>query len=355
VLVVNHATPGGRDATFDRFTRTLDTEELDGAVRLTRSGRWACIAKFDVAPNLLRDIRRFARVKPDIWHMHAPNVTMMLAVLACPAIHPLVITHHSDIVRQRLLKHAVRPIESAAYRRAVRVLPTSADYGTNSEVLSRFASKVTPLPLGIDSEPFRNPSPEALANERLLRERHGSPLWLCVGRLIYYKGLAIALAALRDVPGRLLIIGTGPMDAELKSQALELGVADRVLFHGRADTDQLVGAYRAATALWFPSTARSEGFGLVQVEAMTSGCPVINTAIAGSGVAWVCRHDREGLTVPINDPAALAAAAKRLLTEPGLRERLAGAGRIRAADEFDHRIMAARSLEVYRSVVESAQ
>jgi rhamnosyl/mannosyltransferase len=178
---------------------------------------------------------------------------------------------------------------------------------------------------------------------------------LCVGRLIYYKGLAIALAALRDVPGRLLIIGTGPMDAELKSQALELGVADRVLFHGRADTDQLVGAYRAATALWFPSTARSEGFGLVQVEAMTSGCPVINTAIAGSGVAWVCRHDREGLTVPVNDPAALAAAAKRLLTEPGLRERLAGAGRIRAADEFDHRIMAARSLEVYRSVVESAQ
>ena len=152
-------------------------------------------------------------------------------------------------------------------------------------------------------------------------------MWLCVGRLIYYKGLSVALAALRDVPGRLLVIGTGPMEAELRSRAVELGVADRVVFHGRASTDELVGAYRAATALWFPSTARSEGFGLVQVEAMASGCPVINTAIAGSGVPWVCRHEREGLTVPINDPAALAAAAKRILTEPGLRERLAGAGR----------------------------
>jgi glycosyltransferase involved in cell wall biosynthesis len=351
VLVVNHATRAGRDATFEQFTRTPDAEELDGAVRITRVGRWACLAKLDVAPNLHRAIRRFARTKPDVWHMHAPNVTMMLAALTCPAIRPLVITHHSDIIRQRLLKYVVRPIEKAAYRRAERVLPTSAEYAAGSDSLTRFARKVTPLPLGIDAEPFQKPSPEAIANERHLLQQHGSPLWLMVGRLIYYKGLPVALAALREVPGRLLVIGTGPMEVELKARALELGVADRVLFHGRASTDQLVGAYRAATAVWFASTARSEGFGLVQVEAMASGCPVINTAIAGSGVPWVCRHEREGLTVPINDPAALAAAARRLLSESGLRDRLAGAGLARATNEFDHRVMAARSLDIYRAVI----
>jgi rhamnosyl/mannosyltransferase len=352
--VVNHATRAGRDATFDRFTRTLDAEEIDGAVRITRTGRLSCIAKLDVAPNLLRDIRKLARAKPDIWHMHAPNVTMMLAALASPAIDPLVITHHSDIVRQRILKHLVRPIESAIYRRAAQILPTSAEYAAGSELLARFASKVTPLPLGIDLKPFQHPSPGALASEDDLRARYGSPLWLCVGRLIYYKGLPIALAALRDVPGRLLVIGTGPLESELKSRALELGVADRVHFHGRASSDQLVGAYRAATALWFPSTARSEGFGLVQVEAMASGCPVINTAIESSGVPRVCRHEGEGLTVPINDAAAFARSANRLLSEPGLRDRLASAGRSRAPEEFDHRVMAKRSMAIYRAVIGTA-
>jgi glycosyltransferase involved in cell wall biosynthesis len=354
VLVVNHATSAGRDATFDRFTPTPDTEELDGAVSVIRVGRWACLAKLDVAPSVLRAVRRLARTKPDVWHMHAPNVTMMLVVLACPAIRPLVITHHSDIVRQRLLKHVVRPIESAVYRRAGRIIATSAEYAAGSELLTRFASKVTPLPLGIAAAPFRNPSMEALAYERQLRDRFGSPLWLCVGRLIYYKGLPVAFAALLEVPGRLLIIGTGPLEAELRSRARELGVTDRVLFHGRATTDQLVGAYRAATALWFPSTARSEGFGLVQVEAMASGCPVINTALAGSGVQWVCRDEQEGLTVPINDPAALAAAANRLLSEPGLRNRLIEAGRARTASQFDHRIMASRSLDIYRAAIGAA-
>ena len=169
--------------------------------------------------------------------------------------------------------------------------------------------------------------------------------------MIYYKGLPVALAALRDVPGKLLIIGTGPLEAELKAKAAELGVADRVIFQGHASADQLAGAYRAATALWFPSSARSEGFGLVQVEAMASGCPIINTAIAGSGVPWVCRHEQEGLTVPVNDPAALAAAANRLLAEPGLREKLVAGGQARAAAEFDHRVMAERSLAIYREVI----
>src|SRR5262249_28666229 len=115
---------------------------------------------------------------------------------------------------------------------------------------------------------------------------------------------------------------------------------------------EIVPYYLAADAFWFPSNARSEAFGLVQVEAMASGCPVINTAIPHSGVPWVSRHDETGLTVPVNDPCALAAAARRLLEEPGLRDRLTAAARRRAADEFDHRVMARRSLEVYGSVLD---
>ena len=79
--------------------------------------------------------------------------------------------------------------------------------------------------------------------------------------------------------------------------------------------------------------------------------PVINADIPHSGVAWVSRHEETGLTTPVDDPAALADAANRLLAEPGLRDRLAAAARQRAAREFDHRVMAARSLEIYRRVL----
>jgi rhamnosyl/mannosyltransferase len=116
--------------------------------------------------------------------------------------------------------------------------------------------------------------------------------------------------------------------------------------------EEVVGAYHAATALWFPSNARSEGFGLVQVEAMASGCPVINTAIPGSGVAWVSPHEQTGLTVPMNDPSEFARAANRLLNERGLRDRLAAGARARVRAEFDHRFMAERCMNIYRSVLE---
>jgi rhamnosyl/mannosyltransferase len=275
---------------------------------------------------------------------------MMLAVLADRRLRPLVVTHHSDIVRQRLLRHVVRPVEHAVYRRAVRLLPTSQTYADGSPTLTRFREKVEPLPLGLDLTPFRTPSAAALASADRLRREVPGPVWLSVGRLIYYKALGVGLEALANVPGTLLVVGSGPMDEAWKRRADELKLGDRVRWLGRATDEELVGAYHAATALWFPSNARSEGFGLVQVEAMASGCPVLNAAVPHSGVAWVSRSDETGLTVPLNDPSALAAAARRLLDEPGLRERLSVEAKRQAADRFAARRMAADSLAVYRRV-----
>jgi rhamnosyl/mannosyltransferase len=119
------------------------------------------------------------------------------------------------------------------------------------------------------------------------------------------------------------------------------------VFAGYLDDDELAGAYRAANALWFPSNARSEAFGLSQVESMASGCPVLNTSVPHSGVSWVSVHDETGLTVPIDDAPAFARAARRLLDEPGLHARLAEGARRRAVQAFDHMVMARRSLELY--------
>jgi rhamnosyl/mannosyltransferase len=152
-----------------------------------------------------------------------------------------------------------------------------------------------------------------------------------------------------------MIVGEGPLRSELGALAENLGVADRVIWQGRLDDEELIGAYHAAAALWFPSNARSEAFGLVQLEAMACGCPVINTQIAGSGVAWVSPHEVSGLTIPVNDHEALARAANRLLDEPGLRERLSRQARERASTEFGDDRMARRTLEVYERVLAIAK
>ena len=352
VVALNHAAADGSDATFDRFPRTPHARDADGPVRVLRVGRWASVAKFDVAPGLTQLLRRMANDPPDVWHLHAPNVTALLAVLAVPRIGPLVITHHSDIVERRVLRHLVRPFEACLYRRAALILATSPAYPDGSDLLRAVRSKVETLALGLDLDPFARPSPAALTYANCFRHNDPGPLWVTVGRLVSYKALGVALRALRHVPGTLLVFGTGPMEADWRALAAALGVADRVVWRGRVSGDELVGGYHAATAHWFPSNARSEGFGLVQVEAMASGCPTINAAIPHSGVGWVCRDGVAGLTVPVDDPAALAAAAHRLMAEPRLRDRLSAGGRREAGERVTAAVMAERCEAFYRRVVQ---
>jgi rhamnosyl/mannosyltransferase len=170
--------------------------------------------------------------------------------------------------------------------------------------------------------------------------------------MVPYKGLSVALQALQQSEGLLWMVGDGPLRRSLEREAQQLGISERVIVVGEQNSPlDLVPYYLAADALWFPSLTRAEAFGLVQVEAMASGCPVINTSIPASGVPWVSRHDQEGLTVPVNDPVALADAARRLMQEPALRDRLAKAGRRRAEEVFSARRMARDSVEIYRQVL----
>lgn len=350
-MVINHATADGRDVTFERFAATPDAEDQDGAILIRRAGRVANIAKLDVSPTLPSLLNRVWReFRPNVWHLHVPNVTMMLAVLANPRIRPLIVTHHSDIIRQKFLGRLLRPIEVAVYNRAAKVLPTSPPYVEGSDLLRRFRSKVEPLPMGLDLTPYVNPSPEAVAHADILRRKYPGPIWMSVGRLIYYKALHVAIHALKSVPGTLIVIGTGPMAAEWQRLATDVGVADRVVWAGRVSDDELIGTYHAATAMWFPSNARSEGYGLVQVEAMACGCPVINCDIPHSGVPWVCKHGVAGLTVQVNDVSAFAAAANRLAGDSGFRDQLATGSTVEVAARFDWNVMARASIFRYDSI-----
>lgn len=347
VICVNH-----HEKSKARPSDSVEEELVDG-VRVIRVARRLSVSKWDYCPGLRSVLQEHADTA-DVLHLHTPNPTMTLALRMCRLNKPLVITHHSDVVRQRLGGILLKLVERKLMRRASTILTTSPRYAEGSEALRPFLDKVEVLPLGIETAPFVAPSSRAAAYCESLQDQYPGPLWLAVGRLVYYKGLESAVRALPHLPGTLLVIGEGPMRAAWESLASTLGVADRIIWLGKVDDDHLVGAYHAATALLFPSNARSEGFGLVQVEAMAAQCPVINTAIPHSGVSWVSPTEETGLTVPVNDAPALAAAARRLLDEPELRSQLATAARLRACSLFDAPEMARKSIELYRRVLAAA-
>ncbi|WP_435022580.1 glycosyltransferase (plasmid) [Tundrisphaera sp. TA3] len=327
--------------------------ERDGPVEVVRLRRASSLCKLDHCPDLRGAIRDSGA---DVIHLHTPNPTMILGLMLSGSRTPLVVSHHSDVVKQKVRRLLFSPIERACYDRARLILAMSPPYAAGSPVLRRYEGRVDVLPIGLDLRGLLDPPPDVRARAEALRDSARGPIWFSCGRLVYYKGFETAMHALRHVPGTWMIAGEGPLRRPLERLAAGLGLRDRVRFLGRLPgAEDLAAHYRAAEAFWFPSNARSEAFGVVQVEAMASGCPVINAAIPHSGVPWVSRHEETGLTVPVDDPAAFAAAARRILEEPGLRARLAAGARARAASRFDSGAMGIRSMHFYASILADAR
>jgi rhamnosyl/mannosyltransferase len=347
VICVNHADSSGRDITYSRWRRTRGFSQLDQGVHVNRVGRLFGINRLEVCPKLAGKIKEVSS-RVDIVHLHTPNPLMLAAwLLAGEKKTPLVVTHHSDVIKQRFLQKLVAPIESRVYKSARLILSDSPSYIEGSSVLQKFKDKVDVLPLGIDLEPFINPSINEQDEARKLQATHGKPLWLMVGRMTYYKGYQVALEALSHVEGRLIIVGNGPLEPELKAKAHRFGISDRIVWMPSVSQNQLVALYHAATALWFPSIARSEGFGLVQVEAMACGCPVINTRIPGSGVSWVSLNEFTGLTIEVSNTKALAEAAEKIANSNLKRESYSRNGKFRATEFFGSGKMAMDSIIKY--------
>jgi rhamnosyl/mannosyltransferase len=152
------------------------------------------------------------------------------------------------------------------------------------------------------------------------------------------------------VDGKLLIIGSGPLERELKKITSELRLEERITFLGEQEQGALASYYHACDVFVLPSTHRSEMFGLVQLEAMACGRPVVSTSLP-TGVSWVNQDGMTGLLVPPADPRALAGAMTRLLDDRSLRERLGADGRRRVEAEFTKKKMGARVLELYREIL----
>jgi len=318
--------------------------ETTNQVRIARLGTFCTLASAPICPLMASYIHVS---KPDLIHIHLPNPPAMLAFLASGHRGPLVVTYHSDTVRQKLLGPMFQPFLNAALKRCQAIIVTSPNYLDTSLILSRHRARCHVIPYGIHLAEFEQVSSEAVGR---IHAQHGKRLILSVGRLVYYKGFEFLIRAMTRTSARLLLVGEGPLRSTLEQLAASLGVQNRVVFLGEKQNRDLAPYYHAANAFVLPSVARSEAFGIVQLEAMACGKAGINTGLP-TGVPFVSLDHVTGLTVPPGDSEALADAINTLLYNPALAASFGRAAKERVRQHFTVELMTERIIEIYNSIL----
>ena len=328
--------------------RSTFVEERNG-VRVIKSGRIANISSAPISAELFRLI---GEQQADVAHLHFPYPIGELAYLFRGRARKLVVTYHSDIVRQKYLLTAYKPFLTKLLARADAISISNPTYTRISPFVAPHAAKCVVIHHGQDLDRF-TPTSQSRERAQQIRAMHGSvPLVLFVGRLRYYKGVAILIAAMREVarPARALIVGTGPMESAWQSLTQSLGLSERVCFVGSVSDEDLPAYYQAASMFVLPSTHPSETWGAVQIEAMASGLPCICTEL-GTGTSYVNQDGITGLVVPPREPHALAQAINRLLDNEKERATMGQAALARARGEFGHSEMIEHTLQLYQRLL----
>jgi rhamnosyl/mannosyltransferase len=299
---------------------------------VTRAFSFAALGSQEIAPGYIAA----AWKRADIIHLHHPHPLADLACLLRAGRTPVVVTQHADALRS-----IYRPMTRLVIKRARAVVVPSRAHLALSAELRGFEAKVEVIPFGIDQTRWQNVPPPPPG---------APPRAIFIGRLVAYKGVDILLRALEQVPDlRLDIVGSGPEGPRLKTMARALAITDRVRWYGEYPDDDLPRRMADADFLVLPSVTVEEMFGLVVLEAMAAGRPVITTALP-SAVREVNVPGVTGLEVPLRDIPALARALETLSRDAARRRTMGEAGRKRVAEKFTQSTMAARHIELYEKI-----
>lgn len=307
---------------------------------------WCKLAATMIAPGMISQLRRICQ-EYDIIHVHHPDPMACLALYLSGYKGRVVLHWHSDIAKQRFLLQLYRPLQHWLLKRADVVVGTSPVYMQESPHLAHWQHKVCCLPIGI--EPV---SPNKEAVEELRSRYGGRHIIFSLGRLVPYKGYRYLIEAARYLSEDYVVLigGTGPLHNELQERIRHWGVTDRVKLLGRISEEDLPAYYGACSLFCLSSVQKTEAFGIVQIEAMSCGKPVVATRIPQSGVAWVNSDEESGLNVEPGDARALASALRRICEDEELGRLLSAGARERFQRLFHIDRMIDETINLYNQL-----
>ncbi|MBR6384864.1 MAG: glycosyltransferase [Ruminococcus sp.] len=309
------------------------SERING-IHVTRAGSLGTYFSCPVSFSFIKLFKQMSR-SADVVHIHMPFPLADLAVLLSGYKGRVVISWHSDIVRQKKLMFFYKPIMKKLLDRADCIITATQGHISGSDYLPEYRNKCVVIPYGINPEEYLSVKRVPILTEKCTYK--GSIKVFFTGRLVYYKGVDVLIRAFSKVKNcELFIAGTGELEEKLKELVKRKNIDDIVHFVGFLPDEQLRQAYADCDIFVLPSVAKSEAFGIVQLEAMVYGKPVINTRL-DSGVPYVSIHGRTGFTVKPSSPAQLAKALNILAQNKKLREKFGRNAFLRVEKYFNEK------------------
>lgn len=311
----------------------------------------AKIAATMISPAMIFALKK-VQDQYDIIHVHHPDPMACLALLLSGYKGKVVLHWHSDIQKQRILLRLYSPLQKWLIRRADKIVGTSPVYLSESPFLRKVQHKTVCLPIGVDPM-----CPDA-AGVRKIKDRYkGKKIIFSLGRLVTYKGYEFLIAATKYLKDNYMILigGTGALREKLQEEINSMHLRGKVKLLGHVSDEELPSYYGACDVFCLSSVQKTEAFGIVQIEAMSCGKPVVATKIPHSGVSWVNAHEESGINVAPGDAYALAKAIEAIAENGAAYDRYSEGALNRYQKLFTKEKMIAKCKELYDGLMKETK
>lgn len=286
--------------------------------------------------------------RADVIHYHYPWPFMDLVHFLTRVKKPTLVTYHSDIIRQNRLHKLYSPLKAMFLKDVKKIVATSPNYLATSTTLSNYKNKISVIPIGLEKLAYPTPSSEKIS---YWEKKYGQKFFLFVGVLRYYKGLDTLIEAACKINYPILIVGSGPMEYQLRAQVNKLGL-DNVHFLGILSDEDKIALFKLSFAIIFPSNLRSEAFGISLLEGAMFGKPLISCEI-GTGTTFINVSDKTGLVVQPNDPNELHKAMQYLWENPKRANEMGRQAEKRYWEFFTLDRMARNYIKLYEELIKN--
>lgn len=309
-----------------------------------------CKSNIDIAstPFSISAVSRFKQLagEADLIHYHYPYPFSDILHFLIGHKKPSLVTYHSDIIKQENLLKFYKPLQQNFLRSVDHIVATSPNYLDTSDTLADLKDKTSVIPIGLEKSSY---PPISSKKKKLWQQRFGDRFFLFVGAFRYYKGLHILIDAMQNSKFPVVVVGIGPLEQELKERADRLGV-NNIHFAGQVADEDKAALLDLCCGFVFPSTLRSEAFGLSLLEGAMHSKPLICCEI-GTGTTYINIHNKTGIVIPPNDPEALRGAMDYLWDNPESAAKMGKNAHSRYQDIFTAERMGKSYAELYQKLL----